>query len=111
MCKYINLSPSLISIYMANNSEQNFFKKTQLSSSMKIFLIRHGETTGDIEDRYGGDYDDHLSEKGKQQSKELAEKLKNKGIELIFHSPRIRATETATIFINPPQFPPSTPKH
>ena len=34
---------------------------------MKIYLIRHGETTGDIEDRYGGDYDDHLSKNGKQQ--------------------------------------------
>ena len=67
---------------------------------MKIFLIRHGETTGDIEDRYGGDYDDHLTEKGKQQSKDLAPKLKNRNIEIIYHSPRIRATETATILYN-----------
>ncbi|MBD3304152.1 hypothetical protein GF343_03335 [Candidatus Woesearchaeota archaeon] len=65
--------------------------------SMKIYLIRHGETTGDIEDRYGGDYEDHLTEKGKQQSKELSQKLKGKGIEIVYHSPRIRATETANI--------------
>ncbi|MBW2967846.1 histidine phosphatase family protein [Candidatus Woesearchaeota archaeon] len=64
---------------------------------MKIFLIRHGETTGDIEDRYGGDYDDHLTEKGRQQTQELTKKLRDKGIEKIFHSPRIRAAETATI--------------
>ncbi|NQT49204.1 histidine phosphatase family protein [Candidatus Kuenenbacteria bacterium] len=62
---------------------------------MKIYLIRHGETTGDIEDRYGGDYDDHLTEAGKQQSRELAEQLQGKGIEVIFVSPRIRARETA----------------
>ena len=42
---------------------------------MKIYLIRHGETTGDIENRYGGDFEDHLSEKGTKQSHELAKKL------------------------------------
>jgi broad specificity phosphatase PhoE len=64
---------------------------------MKIYLIRHGQTTGDIEDRYGGDYDDHLTDLGKQQAKELAEKLVGKGIEKVFTSPRIRAQETAEI--------------
>ena len=64
---------------------------------MKIYLIRHGETTGDVENRYGGDYDDHLSFKGKAQCAELAKKLKNKGIEIIYHSPKIRAKETAQI--------------
>ena len=62
---------------------------------MKIYLIRHGETTGDIEDRFGGDYDDHLTEKGRFQSQELAKKLQDKGIETVFVSPRIRAKETA----------------
>ena len=64
---------------------------------MKIYLIRHGETTGDVEDRYGGDYDDHLSEEGIKQSEGLARKLKGKGIELIYTSTRIRAVETAEI--------------
>jgi len=64
---------------------------------MIVYLVRHGETTGDIEDRYGGDYDDHLSNKGKEQAKELAEKLRGKGIQIIFSSPRIRAKETARI--------------
>ncbi|MDO8646788.1 MAG: histidine phosphatase family protein [Candidatus Diapherotrites archaeon] len=64
---------------------------------VKIFLIRHGETTGDVENRYGGDFDDCLSEKGKLQAKALAEKLSGKGIEVIFHSPRKRAAETAKV--------------
>lgn len=64
---------------------------------MELYLIRHGQTTGDIEDRFGGDYDDHLTDEGKAQSKQLAEKLKNKNIEIIFSSPRIRAQETAKI--------------
>lgn len=61
----------------------------------KIFLIRHGESTSDIEDRFGGDYDDQLTEKGIKQSQELAGKLAGKGIEVIFVSPRFRALETA----------------
>ena len=64
---------------------------------MIIYLIRHGETTGDIEDRYGGDYDDHLSDKGKQQAEQLAKKLKGKGIQIIYYSSRMRATETVQI--------------
>ena len=39
---------------------------------MKIFIVRHGETTGDLEDRYGGDYEDHLTLHGKEESKEAA---------------------------------------
>ena len=64
---------------------------------MKIYLIRHGETIGDIEDRFGGDYDDHLSDKGKISAQRLAKKLRGKSIEIIFVSPRIRAKETAEI--------------
>ncbi len=64
---------------------------------MKIFIIRHGETTSDVENKYGGDYDDHLTEKGIAQAKELAEKIANRGIEIIFSSPRIRAKETSDI--------------
>jgi probable phosphoglycerate mutase len=64
---------------------------------MKIYLIRHGQTTGDLEDRYGGDYDDHLTETGRKQARKLAEKLIKSNIEIIFCSPRIRARETAEI--------------
>jgi len=64
---------------------------------MKIYLLRHGESTSDVEDRYGGDYEDHLTERGIVQSNELAEKLSDKAIEVIFSSPRIRAKETAEI--------------
>ncbi len=64
---------------------------------MKLFLIRHGQTTGDIENRYGGDYDDHLTELGREQASKLAKVLQNQGIQKIFVSPRIRALETAQI--------------
>lgn len=64
---------------------------------MKIYLIRHGQTTSDIEDRYGGSYDDHLTEKGREQLKATAQKLVGKDIEVIFSSPLIRARESAEI--------------
>lgn len=64
---------------------------------MKIFLCRHGQTTGDIEDRFGGDYDDSLTDNGRKQAKELAEKLSGKGIEAIFTSPLKRAMQTSAI--------------
>ena len=65
--------------------------------NMEICLISHGETTGDIEDRYGGDYDDHLSERGIEESEELAQKLSGAGIQVIYTSPKSRAIETSKI--------------
>lgn len=64
---------------------------------MKIYLIRHGETTGDVEDRYGGSYDDHMTELGRSQLKETANKLLDKNIEIVFSSPLIRAKESSEI--------------
>ncbi|MBL7036300.1 histidine phosphatase family protein [Candidatus Microgenomates bacterium] len=64
---------------------------------MKIYLIRHGQTTGDVENRYGGAYDDELSDKGKIQAHELSNKIGNSGIQILFCSPMIRAQQTAKI--------------
>jgi len=64
---------------------------------MKIIFIRHGETTGDVENRYGGDYDDHLTEMGREEAETLCKELKDKGIEMVISSPLVRAQETANI--------------
>ncbi len=64
---------------------------------MKIYLIRHGQTTGDLEDRFGGAYDDELTDKGKIQAQELASKIADSGIQILFCSPMIRAQQTAKI--------------
>jgi probable phosphoglycerate mutase len=64
---------------------------------MIVYLIRHGETTGDVENRYGGTYDDHMTERGKASARDLAEKLTDKKIEKIYSSPYHRAFETAEI--------------
>lgn len=67
---------------------------------MKIYVIRHGQTTGDVEDRYGGDYDDHLTPLGISQAKDLADSLMNENIEIMYVSPLIRAQETAKLLQN-----------
>ena len=64
---------------------------------MKILLIRHGETTGDVEDRYGGTYDDHLTERGQQQLQETAERLVGTKIDRMYASTLLRAHESANI--------------
>lgn len=64
---------------------------------MKIYLIRHGQTTGDLEDRYGGAYDDVLTDEGIIQTNELADKLEDSGIQILFCSPMKRAQQTTKI--------------
>lgn len=64
---------------------------------MKIYLVRHGESTSDIKQRYDGDYDDHLTEKGKKEAAVVAQKMLNRNIAHIFSSSRIRAVETSEI--------------
>ena len=66
---------------------------------MELILIRHGETTEDVEDRFGGDYDDELTERGRDQTGELARKMRARGLVpgIIFHSPKKRAVQTAEI--------------
>lgn len=67
---------------------------------MKIYLIRHGQTTGDVEKRYGGSYDDELTDKGKLQAHKLANKLGNSGIQILLCSPMTRAQQTAKILVS-----------
>lgn len=66
----------------------------------KIYLIRHGESTSDVKEKYDGDYDDSLTKKGKQEAVEIAEKLLPESIQVIYSSAKIRARETAEIVGN-----------
>ena len=62
---------------------------------MRLIVIRHGQTIGDVEDRYGGAYDDALSPEGESQVRQLADELASKGIQRVFTSPLQRAQQTA----------------
>jgi broad specificity phosphatase PhoE len=66
--------------------------------SMKIYLLRHGESVDDVEDAYGGIADFPLSDAGREAAQALATRLADSGITLLYASPYKRAHETATIF-------------
>lgn len=62
-----------------------------------IYLVRHGATGYNDQDLFQGVLDNSLSEKGKQESEKLAQRLKDETIDIIFHSPLTRARQTAEI--------------
>jgi broad specificity phosphatase PhoE len=59
-----------------------------------LYLIRHGETYFNLEDRIGGDSD--LTENGMSQAMALARYFQRKRIPLIFASDKRRTIQTAT---------------
>lgn len=67
---------------------------------MRLFLLRHGQSIGDIEGRFGGSYDDDLTSKGRNQVKLLALKLRDKEITQIYTSFLRRAKQTSDILAN-----------
>ena len=65
-----------------------------------IYLIRHAECQGNIENKLSGIVDFKLTEKGKKQAKLLASKLKRFRITEVYSSPLSRAVDTARTVMN-----------
>lgn len=63
-----------------------------------FYIFRHGESTYNVENRVQGHSDDsQLTEKGRLQAVETAQRLKDKHIEIIISSPLKRAIQTGNI--------------
>jgi uncharacterized phosphatase len=62
-----------------------------------FYLIRHGESEWNAENRLCGRSDVPLSEAGRRQAKSLAERLKPMAFEALYSSPLERALETARL--------------
>ncbi|MEL7646711.1 MAG: histidine phosphatase family protein [Sedimentibacter sp.] len=62
-----------------------------------IYLVRHGESTANVDGRYSGITDVELSQRGRKQAFAAGVNLKRKKIENIFSSPLKRAIDTAKI--------------
>ena len=75
-------------------------KKKTKKSGNKYFLMRHGEAESNLENgtiRCRVEDEDHLTELGKKQCVQSAEKLKENKIDLIISSDFVRTKETAEI--------------
>ncbi len=64
---------------------------------MIVFLVRHGESVSDTRKRYDGDYDDQLTDCGREQARVVASKLAERKVQVVFSSARVRAVKTAEI--------------
>lgn len=64
---------------------------------MSIYVIRHGETNLNKENRLQGRNGEPLNKNGIKQAKELAKKLENIKFDMVISSPQIRAIQTAEI--------------
>ena len=73
---------------------------------MELFIIRHGHSMGDHEDRHQGHADFSLSAKGETQAEALAAFIyRNYPLQKIYSSPLKRCLETAKQIANPLQIP------
>jgi isoleucyl-tRNA synthetase len=68
----------------------------------EYFVMRHGEAENNILGILSGKSDNphHLTEKGKAQVKDSAQKLKSIGFDFVYSSPFVRTMETAKIVSN-----------
>ncbi|MHC8286755.1 histidine phosphatase family protein [Pseudomonas sp. XS1P51] len=63
---------------------------------MHLYVVRHGETWANAEQRYLGSLDPELTERGCEQAQALEAHLP-KNLDVLVVSPRLRARETANI--------------
>ena len=66
---------------------------------MKLLLIRHGESVGNLEGRMQGQFDSPLTERGRDQARALRARLQGDGWKpaVIYSSDLCRAAETAAM--------------
>jgi len=67
----------------------------------KLFLLRHGETQANIEQRYQGQNESALSELGLSETKELSKFLAREKFRAVYSSTLSRSYDTAKIIARP----------
>ena len=71
----------------------------------KIYLVRHGETVDNARQIMQGQSQGTLNEKGREQARQVAERLREEPIDVVVASDLQRAIETAEIIAQPHGLP------
>ena len=71
----------------------------------KIFLVRHGETVDNARQIMQGQTQGALNEKGREQARQVAERLREEPVDVVVASDLQRAIETAEIIAAPHGLP------
>jgi len=83
---------------MSHKVRRNKLQKS-MSNKSKIILVRHGESTCNLNDQRAGWSNPGLSELGRKQAELLAEALKGEQIDIIISSDLLRAKKTTEAIV------------
>jgi broad specificity phosphatase PhoE len=68
-----------------------------MAGSKEVLLVRHGETDDNAADRFQGQLDTPLNDRGREQARAVARIVAGEGLRALYSSPLVRASETAEI--------------
>lgn len=80
--------------YNNHNTNTKYINDIKINTIMKLIIVRHGETVENVNKIVQGWKFGTLNEKGKEQAKKVAERLKNEKIDVAYSSDLERAMET-----------------
>ena len=69
-------------------------------NTLKLYIVRHGETQWNVEKRFQGQTDSDLTEKGKEKVGKTGEELKNILFDAVYTSELGRAVKSAEIILS-----------
>lgn len=66
---------------------------------MKLYLVRHGQSVGNVKKTFYGSTDYPLTDAGRAQARELGERLRDIPFSRCYASPYVRAHDTARLIV------------
>lgn len=86
--------------YLSYKKDPGPLPKTESDEFPTIYIFRHGQSIDNANFVFSGWRTAPITEEGRNQAKILAEKLKDKKIDMLISSPQVRAIQTMKIAIS-----------